>query len=406
MIVIIGKDELEYYINQGLSFQKIANKYNVSYTYIRNLCIKYKLQTKFTKIRNRDLSGQQYGRLTVIKQNGHDDKGRRVWLCKCSCEKQTEINVPTNRLISGNTKSCGCLASEIIIERNKNNKRYFSDKEKETIIQLYLNNHSIYYIREHFNLADYMVKEILDSRNIPLREKIIPFNENYFNIIDSEDKAYWLGFLYADGYIDNISAELSLQARDKPHIKKFLSYLDADIDIKDKIIRLNNKDYKSNRVLLNSKIFANDLINKGCTQNKSLTITFPSENILPLYLQNHFIRGFFDGDGCIGFYNNNQVNFGIISNPNFLLEVQKILVKQCNLNFVKLIKHHTSKQVKYLNYGGSHNVYRIYKYLYKNATVFLQRKYDKFQTFLNYYKNKYNILEMDYEQYTCRNNFG
>ena len=59
------------------------------------------------------------------------------------------------------------------------------------------------------------------------------YNENYFKIIDSEEKAYWLGFLYADGCITrfyrneklkSMSLELTLQSNDIEHLKKFLKF--------------------------------------------------------------------------------------------------------------------------------------------------------------------------------------
>ena len=67
-----------------------------------------------------DLTGQKFGRLTVIERADEyvSPKGQRHirWLCNCDCGKQ--ITVKGNHLKSGNTKSCGCLESEMIAERN------------------------------------------------------------------------------------------------------------------------------------------------------------------------------------------------------------------------------------------------------------------------------------------------
>lgn len=387
----IGK--LEKYINQGLSLKEIANVLNVGFTCVRNRCIEYNLKTKSMKNKERNLNGKTFGRLTVIRHNGRNKNGREQCLCQCNCKNKTIINIQTSSLLNENTKSCGCIASEIIIKRNIENTREFNEEQIESITQCYIDGNDIKFIENKFKISEYLIKNILHNKNISLREKVIPFNENYFKIIDTEDKAYWLGFLYADGYVDDISVELSLQTKDKSHIEKLLKNIDAipELIIKDKLINLNNKEYKSNRILLNSKIFANDLINKGCIQNKSLKILFPNEEIVPLYLQNHFIRGYFDGDGCIS-VSNNQWSFSVISNINFIQNMQKILVEQCKLNYTKLINHHSSKKVKYLTYGGSHNIFKIYKYLYKNSKTFLERKYNKFQTFLKFYEVKYNIL--------------
>jgi len=387
----ITKDDLVPYVEQGLSFQKIANIFDINYTCIRNLCSKFNLKTKCIVSREIDLVGIVFGRLTVFKENGRDKEHRKTWLCQCSCSNKTEISVNTHSLISGNTKSCGCIASEIIIERNKKSTREFSTEERDVVLKSYIEGNTIGYIRKKFKIAEYLVAKILSDANVNLRGK--PFNEHYFEKIDTQEKAYWLGFLYADGCVNKTSLELGLQSRDKNHIEKFVVALDATeyLHIKDRTTKVNGKKFKSNRVVLNSEIIVNNLINNGCVRNKSLVIRFPTLEIIPLLLQSHFIRGYFDGDGCVGFYNNKIAIVDIISNEPFLLEMQKIFVEQCNLNYVKLKKHHTSKNVKYLRYGGSHQIYKIYNYLYKDAEVFLDRKYDKFQLFLEFYKDKYNI---------------
>ena len=53
-----------------------------------------------------DLTGDKYGKLTVIRRNGHL-RGKTAWLCKCDCGN--EITVDSNSLRTGNTRSCGCL---------------------------------------------------------------------------------------------------------------------------------------------------------------------------------------------------------------------------------------------------------------------------------------------------------
>lgn len=58
----------------------------------------------------KDLTGQRFGRLTVIKRNGTNQHRRAIWRCKCDCGKYTNVNAPD--LLSGNTKSCGCWGRE------------------------------------------------------------------------------------------------------------------------------------------------------------------------------------------------------------------------------------------------------------------------------------------------------
>ena len=58
-----------------------------------------------------DLTGQRFGRLTVIRYAGKDKTGKRSWLCSCECGNNTTL--PTSRLTNGNTRSCGCIRREM-----------------------------------------------------------------------------------------------------------------------------------------------------------------------------------------------------------------------------------------------------------------------------------------------------
>lgn len=75
-----------------------------------------------------DLTGRQFGRLTVIKQVDDyiDSRGKHYarWLCECSCKDKTRLIVMGNSLKTGHTKSCGCLHSEGVAKRNKLCKQY------------------------------------------------------------------------------------------------------------------------------------------------------------------------------------------------------------------------------------------------------------------------------------------
>ena len=66
-------------------------------------------------------------------------------------------------------------------------------------------------------------------------------NSNIFEKIDTEEKAYWLGFLYADGYVDPERGEiiLGLAEKYKEHINKFINFLETNAPYKDKINNQN-----------------------------------------------------------------------------------------------------------------------------------------------------------------------
>lgn len=71
--------------------------------------------------RFKDLTGQKFDRLTVIKRVGTSKSGKVLWLCECSCREHNQITTTTSNLITGNTKSCGCLAKESASRTGKAN---------------------------------------------------------------------------------------------------------------------------------------------------------------------------------------------------------------------------------------------------------------------------------------------
>lgn len=62
-----------------------------------------------------NLTGQKFGRLTALRQNGHANR-TRLWLCVCECGET--VNVRSTTLLFGSQKSCGCLQREVTARRN------------------------------------------------------------------------------------------------------------------------------------------------------------------------------------------------------------------------------------------------------------------------------------------------
>ena len=135
------------------------------------------------------------------------------------------------------------------------------------------------------------------------RPRTYTVNENYFNNIDTEDKAYWLGFLYADGYITQRGFGLAVKSEDRPHIQKMLDAMDSDYDIKDYVTSTKTKnnygEHGYSRVIVSHKQLREKLIQYGMVENKSLILEPPKIEFGTDELKRHFIRGFFDGNGSI-----------------------------------------------------------------------------------------------------------
>ena len=219
---------------------------------------------------------------------------------------------------------------------------------------------------------------VIDSERT---SRIYFFNEGIMNKIDTPEKAYWLGFLYADGYVcytDNkYSVEVTLKSSDKKHLEKLAKFVGTDAPVTEKEVELDGKQIKVYRLTMHSKKLAMDLARYGCTQAKSLTLTFPT--FLTDELESHFIRGYFDGDGCLTIANQKQYNhkmlvFGAVGTKEFLDEYEarfhKIGVRKC--------KYEPTGQAWQSRHGGNRQARVAFDYLYKDATVYLERKYSKF----------------------------
>lgn len=217
-------------------------------------------------------------------------------------------------------------------------------------------------------------------------------NQDYFSIINNEWKAYWLGFLYADGtnrikwnekkHKMEHTLKLSLCVKDKIHLEKFRNSLQSDSPIKERIIKLKEKEFKDCEINICNQKICNDLSSLGCIPNKSLVLKFPTEKIVPKYLLRHFIRGYFDGDGCVHVNLGNKstvINF--VGTKEFLSSLQNIFNHELNINYTKITQQQGNKAFQ-ITYGGIEEFEKIFIYLYKDSNICLNRKLDKFKIIL------------------------
>lgn len=225
-------------------------------------------------------------------------------------------------------------------------------------------------------------------------------NESSFLNINDEKSAYFLGFIYADGslgqYNGNYSIRIEIQEKDKSILEDFNKFLESTRPISE-TYKKEKRYYKLS--ISNKKIYHN-LLNKGLIPKKTFLIKFPNENIIPKHLICHFIRGYFDGDGCITCSKNNKssISFNLVSNFSFLQKMQELLIDQIGLSKTKIIKT-KSEGIGKLCYSGSKNAEKFYDFIYKDSSIFLKRKYEKFSMLLQNIKNlkkkKYSLISPD-----------
>jgi hypothetical protein len=303
------------------------------------------------------LTGLTIGSWFVLHQIKDPKKQKTLWKCKCVCGKFKIVSGQDIRL--GKSTNCGC-------------KKW-------------------------------------DSRKYKL-------DENYFNKIDTEDKAYFLGWLFADGcnMVEKGIISIGLQDQDKIILELFKKYIQAETKlyyVKPVIVKKKGGEVIYNQkgtaclgkpqfvLHLTSKNLSKQLKSKGCIPRKSNILTFPNKKKVPIYLLPHFIRGYFEGDGSISFKifpNGPQyytLGIYIVGTENFLSGIKDYLLKK-GLKSVRLYKENNkSKSNTYaLRIRNIRDVILFKKIIYDNyllenitnSELILPRKFEKFRDIQEY----------------------
>lgn len=220
------------------------------------------------------------------------------------------------------------------------------------------------------------LEDFLSRRGLYLQKstRYKEFDVDYFKIIDSEEKAYWLGFIYADGWVcfneekRRYDFGLSLAGKDHDHLMKFA---DA-IGYKGKITKIEqrlkgyDKLYTSYRLDLHSKLFVKNLIAHGCVQNKSLVLKelpkIPSIYLTP------FVRGYFDGDGTV-YEQRGRAGIEILGTKEFLTD----LLSYSGLHLNSWRQHGKAFGQRY----GAKYSEQFLVMIYENSKLHLQRKFER-----------------------------
>ena len=264
------------------------------------------------------------------------------------------------------------------ITRKKGGVIVWSKDQVSYIRDKYVNqNSSLQSLADEFHVSPEALRNMMRRNKIALKgcKQGYPRNENYFTNIDTPDKAYWLGILYADGCVLKNRHEVSLTLIDKEHIEKFKNAIGA---INHKITEHHDKRWTEEKIIyvfsIKDNQLVSDLIKWGCISNKSLVINkIPN---IPRDYVSHFLRGYFDGDGSLHYLkgtNNYRISF-TCGNADFLEDVKKEL--QVNTS----IQHSKTNNACQLQIAGRHQVERILNYLYKDSKeeTRLNRKYQKY----------------------------
>ena len=400
----------------GISQVEIANIYNVCRDTIAKI-LKNNCVDRFKKIKESEYKniiemynngmtqreiGNTYGVkqsfiATIIKNNDPSWKIRRG-----KTPLYEEADSIIKMYVSGMTETeiakiydCSASAvSSILIQENISTRNGGSMNTQDVIEKmqlLYINGMQLKDIASKFNTTYPTVSRLLKQQGVNIDRYTYHFNEHYFDNIDSQYKAYILGLLWADGcnVTNKNSIIISLQEKDKGLLEIINVLTENERPLKLKKLHDKNPKWQNCYTLVwQSKYLSSLLESYGMVNNKSLFLRFP--DWLDKNLYSHFIRGYFDGDGCISLSKNNNnrsASINMVGTRMFLEEVSKIIKNETDIDVFIKRDERANDPICILRCGIRNDVINILDWLYSNAQIYMQRKYDKYQQFLNNINN-------------------
>lgn len=364
MNLIITRDKYPEIIDlykSGYKQKDIAAMYGVDQTTISDILTKLGIHSLNNGRRVIDIN--EYDNIINMYLNGMKQK-----------DIASQYNVSTN------------VIGTILRNNSVQPRTRLSSEMRNNIIDMYLSGENKENISNMTNVSYSTVVRVLKESSIQIRsrsdiKKIYHCNEHYFDEIDTPNKAYILGILYADGCItDDRHVSLTLQ--------------DGDVDILNRI----NKELNSDRLLLfinkkkenpkwlnayqltfNSEHMVNMLIKHGCHKRKSLILKYPTW--LRIDLQRHFLRGYMDGDGSIS-KNPKKMSVNFVGTYSFVTEAARIVQKYLLLHVYIYVRtlHENADSTSTFNLNHKHDACRFLDWIYQDADLYMQRKYDIYKS--------------------------
>lgn len=251
---------------------------------------------------------------------------------------------------------------------------------KEEIINDYVNNYlGTMELAQKYNVNRITIQRCLIAANVKLRRITPKTKVNHFYFSNySEENCYWAGFILADGYIrtkKRFTLEIKLQKQDVAHLHKIKSSMEFKGNIIERETYFN--------ITISSPQIIEDLNNNfGIYNKKSLTCTI-IEKIPKMYLKD-FIRGYFDGDGCITHTTTATISFlGTERTVDF---IRKYFYNEVGIRLrskeMPDITH--NKNICCIFYSGK-SAFKCLHHMYENSTQFLDRKYLKYCSLIEKY---------------------
>lgn len=266
------------------------------------------------------------------------------------------------------------------------NQSYKLSPYEHDVIELYNQTKSIEILSDRFGANKNSVRRFLKSRGFNFSKAKYQIDETYFDTIDTQEKAYILGFLYADG--NHIAKNGKYTIRLNIHNKDIQILYDINKLLNhNKPIRL----YKQMSELeIANKHVSQKMIGYGLMPNKTFSLTFPEW--MPDNLKWHFIRGYFDGDGSVYItkpyakMKSPSCGVSIVGTEFFCVSLGHILKEELDINTYMRSRHpERNTTTRQIYIGGNRQAKKFLDRIYLGASMYLARKYDIYHK--HYYTN-------------------
>ncbi len=307
----------------------------------------------------KNLAGGIFGRWRVLRRHRRRSS-YCYWLCRCACGSVREVRGVN--LTNGSSVSCGCT------------RQLIPAKDKRAMVEAYQSGLTMRAAGNRFGWSEWACEEALKAAGVARRSRggrIYAVNERFFSRVDSEEKAYWLGFITADGSVlDRGMLQVGLHFRDGTHLKKLGLSLGAGHPVREQFQTggFGGRAHLAKLTVHSVKLVA-DLKALGVIPRKSL-VAAPWEGG-PRWLLRHYWRGLVDGDGWVcqdrhGYWHVGLCgSFGIVDGFCHFIERETGWPYKCPLR---------AKSIWSTSYNGLQLAREVTTLLYGVAMVALERK--------------------------------
>ena len=279
-------------------------------------------------------------------------------------------------------------------------RKIITEELKQEIIKYYLSQPmTMRQVEDKYELSHPTITKIL--KDVPKYTKAKLNNpnmkEHFFQEINEEAKAYFLGLLISDGNVfkDNTgrqaSISITLDLKDEYMLKKFKEVLQTNTSIA-------YDGRGCGQIAVRSNIMAEDLAKYGVVPRKSYSTYLPqiSKEMMP-----HLIRGIFDGDGSImakpnpsnAGHNRFLHSISFCGTHQLMEDISNYILE--NLGIKTAVYDYKDRNLSELKIQNIDNIAKFGYWIYRNSTIFLNRKKDIFNDFLKHYND---ILAEQFEK--------